>query len=201
MLHIKRILLAAVLAALCVHSPAAEPAASPRWLPASPEKLPRWRGFNLLEKFYLQQRPQAVPGGRFPPDLEARLQFRAAADGLSSLDQGRQLGAVRRGDARRNRPGRRLGREVRHPRGDQFPSRPRLHGGHSAGADQPLDRCGNAARLRQALGHVRPPLPRHPQHAAQLQSHERAGHGRRRRSMPRWSASWSRPSAAKTRNG
>lgn len=24
-----------------------------RWLPASPEKLPRWRGFNLLEKFHL----------------------------------------------------------------------------------------------------------------------------------------------------
>ena len=24
-----------------------------QWLPATPEKLPRWRGFNLLEKFYL----------------------------------------------------------------------------------------------------------------------------------------------------
>ena len=23
-----------------------------QWLPATPEKLPRWRGFNLLEKFY-----------------------------------------------------------------------------------------------------------------------------------------------------
>lgn len=30
-----------------------------RWLPASPEKLPRWRGFNLLEKFVLG-------GGRKP---------------------------------------------------------------------------------------------------------------------------------------
>lgn len=30
-----------------------------KWLPASPEKLPRWRGFNLLEKFLL-------PGGRKP---------------------------------------------------------------------------------------------------------------------------------------
>ncbi len=31
---------------------AAEPAAPPvQWLPATPEKLPRWRGFNLLEKF------------------------------------------------------------------------------------------------------------------------------------------------------
>ncbi|MFO1489744.1 MAG: cellulase family glycosylhydrolase [Kiritimatiellia bacterium] len=29
-------------------------AAEPRWLPATPEKLPRWRGFNLLEKFQLQ---------------------------------------------------------------------------------------------------------------------------------------------------
>jgi len=51
--------LAAVLAALSVTSLAAEPSTSPRWLPASPEKLPRWRGFNLLEKFML-------PGGRKP---------------------------------------------------------------------------------------------------------------------------------------
>jgi hypothetical protein len=27
-------------------------AAKPQWLPATAEKLPRWRGFNLLEKFY-----------------------------------------------------------------------------------------------------------------------------------------------------
>lgn len=33
---------------------AVRPAATaPRFLPASPEKLPRWRGFNLLEKFML----------------------------------------------------------------------------------------------------------------------------------------------------
>lgn len=31
----------------------------PNWLPATPEKLPRWRGFNLLEKFYL--RPERKP--------------------------------------------------------------------------------------------------------------------------------------------
>jgi aryl-phospho-beta-D-glucosidase BglC (GH1 family) len=31
----------------------AEPASSPRWPPATPEQLPRWRGFNLLEKFVL----------------------------------------------------------------------------------------------------------------------------------------------------
>ena len=31
---------------------AAEPAKRPiKWLPTSAEKLPRWRGFNLLEKF------------------------------------------------------------------------------------------------------------------------------------------------------
>ncbi len=30
-----------------------------QWLPTAPEKLPRWRGFNLLEKFYLT-------GGRKP---------------------------------------------------------------------------------------------------------------------------------------
>jgi aryl-phospho-beta-D-glucosidase BglC (GH1 family) len=59
MSHLTRILVAAVLAALCVNSLAAEPAAAPRWLPASPEKLPRWRGFNLLEKFQLG-------GGRKP---------------------------------------------------------------------------------------------------------------------------------------
>ena len=53
MLNLKRILVAAVLAALCVNCLAAEPAAAPCWLPASPEKLPRWRGFNLLEKFNL----------------------------------------------------------------------------------------------------------------------------------------------------
>jgi hypothetical protein len=34
-------------------TPAATPPAPPKWLPASAEKLPRWRGFNLLEKFVL----------------------------------------------------------------------------------------------------------------------------------------------------
>ena len=53
MQYLTRILVAAVLAALSGTSLAAEPSASPRWLPASPEKLPRWRGFNLLEKFNL----------------------------------------------------------------------------------------------------------------------------------------------------
>ena len=51
MQYLTRILVAAVLAALSGTSLAAEPSASPRWLPASPEKLPRWHGFNLLEKF------------------------------------------------------------------------------------------------------------------------------------------------------
>jgi hypothetical protein len=32
---------------------ASEPATTPRWLPATAEKLPCWRGFNLLEKFQL----------------------------------------------------------------------------------------------------------------------------------------------------
>ncbi len=31
----------------------AEPAVPHSWLPATPDKLPRWRGFNLLEKFLL----------------------------------------------------------------------------------------------------------------------------------------------------
>ncbi|MBM3890430.1 MAG: hypothetical protein FJ388_15060, partial [Verrucomicrobia bacterium] len=31
------------------------PPAKKKWLPATPKKLPRWRGFNLLEKFYLSK--------------------------------------------------------------------------------------------------------------------------------------------------
>src|SRR5208282_5534413 len=53
MQYLTRLLVAAVLAAISLNSPAAEPAAATRWLPASPEKLPRWRGFNLLEKFHI----------------------------------------------------------------------------------------------------------------------------------------------------
>ena len=46
---------AAVLFTACAVGTAAaqESSAQHRWLPATPEKLPRWRGFNLLEKFYL----------------------------------------------------------------------------------------------------------------------------------------------------
>ena len=29
----------------------AQPDKAQRWLPATAEKMPRWRGFNLLEKF------------------------------------------------------------------------------------------------------------------------------------------------------
>jgi endoglucanase len=43
------------LAACSVSSIAAEPSTKSRWLPASSEKLPRWRGFNLLEKFLLNR--------------------------------------------------------------------------------------------------------------------------------------------------
>jgi len=50
-----------LLAGLCAgslftSSAATKPADPPvKWLPASAEKLPRWRGFNLLEKFYLSK--------------------------------------------------------------------------------------------------------------------------------------------------
>jgi hypothetical protein len=46
---------AAVFLALCLLGLTAVPtrSAEPRWLPATPENLPRWRGFNLLEKFIL----------------------------------------------------------------------------------------------------------------------------------------------------
>ncbi|MFI5379634.1 MAG: glycoside hydrolase family 5 protein [Tepidisphaerales bacterium] len=48
----RRVILAALLAALCVlPAGAAQDDGNPVWLPASAEKLPRWRGFNLLEKF------------------------------------------------------------------------------------------------------------------------------------------------------
>jgi hypothetical protein len=45
----------ATILALCVLAltVAQTRAAEPRWLPATPERLPRWRGFNLLEKFIL----------------------------------------------------------------------------------------------------------------------------------------------------
>ena len=58
---VETILAAAVIAALppgAVGSQQPESAAAQsdsvvRWLPATPQKLPRWRGFNLLEKFHL----------------------------------------------------------------------------------------------------------------------------------------------------
>jgi hypothetical protein len=42
---------AAILAAGAWEAVAVEPRGKQHWLPATPEKLPRWRGFNLLEKF------------------------------------------------------------------------------------------------------------------------------------------------------
>jgi aryl-phospho-beta-D-glucosidase BglC (GH1 family) len=58
MRYLRPILAVALLAASTLKCPAAEPSAQ-QWLPASPEKLPRWRGFNLLDKFLLG-------GGRRP---------------------------------------------------------------------------------------------------------------------------------------
>ncbi len=63
----KTILAAALIAALAPAAVGAQPPQSAaaqndpavRWLPATPQKLPRWRGFNLLEKFHLG-------GGRKP---------------------------------------------------------------------------------------------------------------------------------------
>ena len=70
------------------------------------------------------------------------------------------------------------GEQVRDPRLHQLSPRPGLHRGQAAGEDQSVDRPRDAARVRRALGHVRPPLPRHPQRTTQLQPDERAG-GRR----------------------
>ncbi|MGO9112063.1 MAG: glycoside hydrolase family 5 protein [Thermoguttaceae bacterium] len=55
-----KILVAVIFAVFTFESLAAKaPSTQGRWLPAAPEKLPRWRGFNLLEKFYVSnnQRP------------------------------------------------------------------------------------------------------------------------------------------------
>ncbi|MGA2064036.1 MAG: cellulase family glycosylhydrolase [Thermoguttaceae bacterium] len=43
----------AFFAAWTLATAVAQQPAEPRWLAATPEKLPRWRGFNLLEKFHL----------------------------------------------------------------------------------------------------------------------------------------------------
>jgi hypothetical protein len=60
MRYVTRIFAALLLAACAAAAVAAEaPAAQRPWLAATPEKLPRWRGFNLLEKFVLS-------GGRKP---------------------------------------------------------------------------------------------------------------------------------------
>ena len=49
---ITKIVLTVTLAVFSLRSPAAEPSPAQGGLPAAtPEKLPRWRGFNLLEKF------------------------------------------------------------------------------------------------------------------------------------------------------
>ncbi len=47
-----KILVIIILAVFTAELPAAEPSLGQgRWLDATPQKLPRWRGFNLLEKF------------------------------------------------------------------------------------------------------------------------------------------------------
>jgi aryl-phospho-beta-D-glucosidase BglC (GH1 family) len=51
---VTRVFVVAILAVCAVATVVAqEPTAQHPWLPATPEKLPRWRGFNLLEKFIL----------------------------------------------------------------------------------------------------------------------------------------------------
>ena len=163
MLHIKRILLAAVLAALCVHSPAAEPAASPRWLPASPEKLPRWRGFNLLEKFYLQsgRKPFLEEDFRLISKLgfnfvRLPMDYRLwIKDGNWEEFDEATLAEIDQAVAWGEKYGIHVAINFHRAPGYTVASPPERT---SLWTD-----AGNAARLRQTLGHVRPPLPRHPQ--------------------------------------
>src|SRR5271157_1736953 len=63
---LRRILVAVILCIITAEPLAAQPSpVQGRWLPASPAKLPRWRGFNLLEKFYLSGHRQPFLEGDF----------------------------------------------------------------------------------------------------------------------------------------
>ena len=53
MRYVAQIFVLALVACAAAAAGADGPAAQHSWLPATPEKLPRWRGFNLLEKFSL----------------------------------------------------------------------------------------------------------------------------------------------------
>ena len=175
-----RVLVFTLLAACAAVAAAAQESLGQyRWLPATAEKLPRWRGFNLLEKFFLTRERQPFLEDdfrlisklgfnfvRLPMDYRCWIkdgnweEFDEAA--LREIDQAVAWGG-------------KYGIHV----SINFHLRSRLYGRPAAGADQPLDRRQDPGRLRRALGHVRPPLPRHSQRAAELQLDERAGRRRR----------------------
>jgi len=135
---LRRTLLILALAAAAV----AAHAVTPGWLPASPQKIPRWRGFNLTEKFMLHPGDSAFHEQdfqlisqfgfnfvRLPMDYRFWIrngdwrQFDESA--LKDIDQGRCMG-----------------RRIRHPRLPQFPPRTRLHRRTTRGEPCALDRHG-----------------------------------------------------------
>ena len=167
-----------------------------------PRKAASLARFQPVGEVLLARRAKAVPGRGFPADREARLQLRASADGLSLLDQGRQLGSssTRRRSRRSTRPSRGAAKYGIHVC-INFHRAPGYTVAQPAGENQPLDRPRDAKRLCQALGHVRPPLPRHPQRASELQPDERAGQSRAKSLRGGGPQAGRRPSAAKTRSG
>ena len=174
MRHLTVVLIFAALAAPSVDSFAADAVTSSKWLPASPEKLPRWRDFNLLEKFLLQ-------GGRKPfREEDFRLICKLGFNFVRLPMDYRQW--IKDRDWKKFD-------ETTLAEIDQAVAWGGKYGIHvcinfhlRAGytVANPPERTSlwtdaeSATRLRQALGDVRPTLSRHPQHAAELQPGERA---------------------------
>ncbi len=110
---------------------------------------------------------------------------------LLELGQPRRLVARARGAAEADRPRRRAGPPVRHPRQHQLPPHPRLlHQRPGDGADGsllgPQGRAGQGPRRRRLpLEDVRRALQGDPEPAAELRPHQRAALGEAVRGLPR----------------
>ncbi len=151
-----------VFAACAVGTAAAqEPSAQHRWLPATAEKLPRWRGFNLLENFSLDSRRKPFREEDFR--LISKLGFnfvRLPMDYRLWIKDGNWEELMRR----------HLGRSTKPSSGTQimaFTSRSTLPAPGYTVASPPekpdSGLIGKRIAFAQALGHVCPPISRHPQ--------------------------------------